>query len=83
MCWRALSAACWLNPGFNLIRSPRFGSRFGSTARLRTARVPMRVIGLTGGDALAITGERAIPVPTLSERFESWLPAYMAGNLQN
>ena len=53
------------------------------TARLRTARVPMRVIGLTGGDALAITGERAIPVPTLSERFESWLPAYMAGNLQN
>ncbi len=51
------------------------------TAKLRTARVPMRVIGTTGGDMLSIAGNRAIPVKTLSERFESWLPAYMAGEL--
>jgi phosphoribosylformylglycinamidine synthase II len=51
------------------------------TAKLRTARVPMRVIGTTGGDMLTIAGERALAVRTLSERFESWLPAYMAGEL--
>jgi phosphoribosylformylglycinamidine synthase len=51
------------------------------SAKLRTARVALRTIGLTGGDTLAIAGERAIPITTLSERFEGWLPAYMAGSI--
>jgi phosphoribosylformylglycinamidine synthase len=41
----------------------------------------VRRIGTTGGEALAIAGERAVPVETLSERFEAWLPGYMAGTL--
>jgi len=41
--------------------------------------VPARQVGLTGGDALTLEGERPILVAKLRERFESWLPAYMAG----
>ena len=41
--------------------------------------VPVRRLGATGGKALAITGERPIAVAQLKEAFESWLPAYMAG----
>ncbi|HEV8390509.1 MAG TPA: phosphoribosylformylglycinamidine synthase subunit PurL [Dongiaceae bacterium] len=48
-------------------------------ARARTAGVPVRQLGLTGGDALTLEGERPIPVARLRERFEGWLPAYMAG----
>ena len=50
-------------------------------ARADIAGVPVRRIGTTGGEALAIAGERAVPVETLSERFEAWLPGYMAGTL--
>ena len=35
----------------------------------------------TGGDALALPGEQPLPDEMLSERFESWLPRYMAGEL--
>ena len=35
----------------------------------------------TGGDTLTLAGERPILVTILRERFESWLPAYMAGEL--
>ena len=48
-------------------------------ARLRAAGVMVRQLGLTGGDALILEGERPIPVAKLRERFEGWLPAYMAG----
>jgi phosphoribosylformylglycinamidine synthase II len=48
-------------------------------ARARAADVPARQLGLTGGDALTLEGERPILVAKLSERFEGWLPAYMAG----
>jgi phosphoribosylformylglycinamidine synthase len=41
--------------------------------------VPVHRIGATGGRALAIAGERPIAVAQLKESFESWLPAYMAG----
>jgi phosphoribosylformylglycinamidine synthase len=44
----------------------------------RAAGVPVRRVGSTGGDALALPGERALPVADLRERFEEWLPAYMA-----
>jgi len=49
-------------------------------ARARAAKVPARQLGLTGGDALTLDGERPILVAKLRERFEGWLPAYMAGS---
>src|SRR5205823_3506236 len=48
-------------------------------ARARTAGVPVRQLGLTGGDALTLQDERPILIGDLRERFEEWLPAYMAG----
>jgi phosphoribosylformylglycinamidine synthase len=51
-------------------------------ARARAAGVPVRQLGLTGADALAIKGERPIAILRLRERFEGWLPAYMAGRPQ-
>jgi phosphoribosylformylglycinamidine synthase len=48
-------------------------------ARARTAGVPVRTLGTTGGDALTLGSERPILVKSLVQRFESWLPAYMAG----
>jgi phosphoribosylformylglycinamidine (FGAM) synthase-like enzyme len=50
-------------------------------ARARAANVPVWTIGTTGGDALTLSGERPILVTILRERFEAWLPAYMAGEL--
>jgi phosphoribosylformylglycinamidine synthase II len=49
------------------------------TARAHAVGVPVRQLGLTGGDALTLRGERPILVAKLRERFEGWLPAYMAG----
>jgi phosphoribosylformylglycinamidine synthase subunit PurL len=48
-------------------------------ARCKAADIPVRRIGSTAGDALTLPGERPIPVTALSERFEGFLPAYMAG----
>ena len=42
-------------------------------ARARAAGVPARQLGLTGGDALTLEGERPILVAKLRERFEGWL----------
>ncbi len=50
-------------------------------ARGRAAGVALRALGLTGGDALTLEGERPILIAKLRERFESWLPAYMAGQV--
>jgi phosphoribosylformylglycinamidine synthase subunit PurL len=52
-------------------------------ARAREASVLVTAIGTTGGDALTIPGERPMLVTVLRERFEGWLPAYMAGELPN
>jgi phosphoribosylformylglycinamidine synthase len=49
--------------------------------RAKAANVPVWAIGRTGGDTLTVAGERPILVTILRERFESWLPAYMAGKL--
>jgi phosphoribosylformylglycinamidine synthase len=49
--------------------------------RARAVSVPVWTIGKTGGDALTLAGERPILVTILRKRFESWLPAYMAGEL--
>ena len=35
--------------------------------------------GATFGNALALPGESPVLVTALSEKFEAWLPAYMAG----
>jgi phosphoribosylformylglycinamidine synthase subunit PurL len=50
-------------------------------ARARSANVPVWTIGTTGGDALTLSGEGPILVTILRERFESWMPAFMAGEL--
>jgi phosphoribosylformylglycinamidine synthase subunit PurL len=41
--------------------------------------VPCARIGTTGGDAIAVAGERAVAVEKLRETFEHWFPAYMRG----
>jgi len=50
-------------------------------ARAQEAAVPALRIGVTGGDALLLPGERALPLKALSDRFEQWLPRYMARGL--
>jgi phosphoribosylformylglycinamidine synthase II len=47
--------------------------------RAKAAGVPVRQLGMTGGDALTVAGERPILVAKLRESFDRWLPAYMAG----
>jgi phosphoribosylformylglycinamidine synthase subunit PurL len=47
---------------------------------INIAHVPLRRLGLAASDALTIPGERAMLVANLRERFEGWLPRYMAGN---
>src|SRR6201999_1714899 len=48
-------------------------------AKMKGAGVPCARIGTTGGDAITIVGEDAVSVASLTDGFESWLPAYMAG----
>jgi phosphoribosylformylglycinamidine synthase len=47
--------------------------------RAGKARVPVRRLGSTAGKALILPGERPILIATLLQRFEGWLPQYMAG----
>jgi len=49
--------------------------------RARAASVLVSRIGVTGGEALALEGERLLPVADLKQQFEHWLPAYMAGEV--
>jgi phosphoribosylformylglycinamidine synthase subunit PurL len=46
--------------------------------RAKAAGVPLAAIGATGGRVLALGDEPPLPVESLKNRFESWLPAYMA-----
>jgi phosphoribosylformylglycinamidine synthase len=48
-------------------------------ANASKAGVSLARLGSTGGDALTVPGERPILIAALSERFEGWLPGYMAG----
>jgi phosphoribosylformylglycinamidine synthase len=50
-------------------------------ARARDASILATQIGTTGGDSLAVAGERAVSVARLRDRFEGWLPDYMAGEV--
>jgi phosphoribosylformylglycinamidine synthase len=50
-------------------------------ANVRAASVPIQRIGTTGGDTIAVAGEPQITVGALTDRFEGWLPGYMAGSI--
>jgi phosphoribosylformylglycinamidine synthase len=50
-------------------------------AKARDASVLATQIGVVGGDAVAISGERAAPLAKLRDGFEGWLPTYMAGEV--
>jgi phosphoribosylformylglycinamidine synthase len=47
-------------------------------ARAKTAGIPIRVIGETGGDAITIEGEQPVPLQRLRDLHEDWLPHYMS-----
>jgi phosphoribosylformylglycinamidine synthase len=48
--------------------------------RARSAGVPVRQIGTTGGRVLALPEERPLRVADLIHRHETWLPNYMAAS---
>jgi len=50
-------------------------------ARAQAASVPALRIGVTGGEALALPGEHPLHIEALRQRFERWLPDYMAGGV--
>jgi phosphoribosylformylglycinamidine synthase len=45
----------------------------------QAAKVPITLLGATGGRVLSIAGERPLSVNDLIKRFERWLPNYMSG----
>ena len=51
----------------------------GVLARAAAAGVPATHIGVTGGEALILPGERPLLIKGLTERFERWFPTYMSG----
>jgi phosphoribosylformylglycinamidine synthase subunit PurL len=42
------------------------------------ARVPVRLLGRTGGDAIVVAGEAPLPFTALKAAYEGWLPRFMA-----
>jgi phosphoribosylformylglycinamidine synthase II len=48
--------------------------------RAKVAGVPVMPLGATGGALVSLGGERPLRVADLKQRFEAWLPAYMAGS---
>ena len=50
----------------------------GVLARAKAAGIPALIIGVTGGDALTVTGAGAISTSELKRIHEAWLPNYMA-----
>jgi phosphoribosylformylglycinamidine synthase subunit PurL len=49
--------------------------------RARLLALPARIVGRTGGDAIALKGEEPLALAELAEINEGWLPNYMAGEL--
>jgi phosphoribosylformylglycinamidine synthase len=43
-----------------------------------TAKVPLRLLGAVGGDAIVINGEPALPLAALWAAHAAWLPRFMA-----
>src|SRR5262252_6954672 len=50
-------------------------------ARAKAAGVPVRRIGSTAGNSLTLPGEAPILLKQLNDRYEGWLPAYMAAGI--
>jgi phosphoribosylformylglycinamidine synthase II len=48
--------------------------------RAKAAGVPLTRLGATGGAVVSISGEQPLRVADLKQRFETWMPAYMAGS---
>jgi len=46
--------------------------------RARLLALPARIVARTGGDAIVIKGEPALPLAVLRALHEAWLPGYMA-----
>jgi phosphoribosylformylglycinamidine synthase subunit PurL len=46
--------------------------------RAKAAGVPLIPLGATGGAVISLSGEQPLRVANLKQRFEAWLPAYMA-----
>jgi phosphoribosylformylglycinamidine synthase subunit PurL len=46
-------------------------------AKMKGADVPCVRVGTTGGDTVAIAGERPVSIDSLRAGFERWFPAYM------
>jgi phosphoribosylformylglycinamidine synthase len=47
--------------------------------RARLLELPARIVGRTGGDAIRMKGETALPLSELRAAHESWLPNLMGG----
>ncbi len=47
--------------------------------RARLLALPARIVGKTGGDAIAKKGETALPLAELRSAHEGWMPGYMGG----
>lgn len=45
--------------------------------RARLLALPARIVGRTGGEALLLKGEPALPLASLRQAHEAWLPDYM------
>jgi phosphoribosylformylglycinamidine synthase len=52
----------------------------GILDRAATAGIPAQRLGSTAGKVLTLPGERPVSVAVLVNRFEGWLPNYMAGS---
>jgi phosphoribosylformylglycinamidine synthase subunit PurL len=57
----------------------RGGDAQNVISRAAAGRVPVTRLGHTGGDAVAVSGDRPVLLSTLSRRHESWFPDYMSG----
>ena len=42
------------------------------------AKVPLRLLGSVGGDAITLDGEPKLPLAALKAAHEDWLPRFMA-----
>jgi phosphoribosylformylglycinamidine synthase len=47
--------------------------------RAEASGAPASRIGVTGGEALILPGERPLLIKGLTDRFERWFPTYMSG----
>jgi phosphoribosylformylglycinamidine synthase II len=47
--------------------------------RAKAAGVSIAAIGATGGGVISVHGERPLRLADIKQRFEAWLPAYVAG----